>query len=125
MEIDVNFLLKNSKVKNHKINSRYQYNSIFNNFDEIREISKPTPKDNNKYPFTLKFNVSGSKWMINTIIVKLQMFCDKEGLNLKIYDDIGWIFGRIYVIIKGNGTKQYANSVKDGVEEYFRKLNNI
>lgn len=107
MEIDVNFLLKNSKVKNRN-------NSIFNN-----------SKDNNKYPFTLKFYVNGSKWMINTIKVKLQMFCDEEGLNLKIYDDIGWIFGRIDVIIKGNGTKQYANSIKDGVEEYFKKLNNI
>ena len=106
MEIDVNFLLKNSKVKSRKINSLF-------------------PKDNNKYPFILKFYVNGSKWMINTIKVKLQMFCDEEGLNLKIYDDIGWIFGRIDVIIKGNGTKQYANSIKDGVEEYFMKLNNI
>ena len=87
---------------------------------------KEYKKESNKtYPFTLKFYVSGNKWMINTIKVRLQMFCDEENLNLKIYDDIGWIFGRIDVIIKGNGTKQYANSIKDGVEEYFRKLNSI
>lgn len=124
MEIDVNFLLKNSNVRE----SKPIYKDWVKDFDEIREYSKPTYKfqaDNNKYPFTLKFNVSGNKWMINTIKVKLQMFCDEEGLNLKIYDDIGWIFGRIDVIIKGNGTKQYANSIKDGIEEYFRKLNNI
>lgn len=68
------------------------------------------------YAFSLKSTLWGGGWIINAIEGELRAFCSVKGLRIEIYKS-GWIFKSLTFVIKGEGTKSYANSLKDKLND--------
>ena len=112
--IDVEFLLKNSDVKNKRVcNKAYvkQYvremNNIYKNEKEERKENK-----NTKFEFTLSDRFSGGVRPIKAAINHIRAFCYKEGFEINVYENYGWLFGSAEFVIKGNATKSYIEELK-------------
>lgn len=90
--IDVDLLLKFSDVKNKK--------------EEEKE------NKNTKFEFTLSDGYSGNVRAIKSAINQLRVFCYKEGFEIKVYENYGWLFGSAEFVIKGTATKSYIEELK-------------
>ena len=88
--IDVEFLLKNYKKEK-----------------EEKKENKST-----KFEFTLSDGYSGGVRAIKSAINQLRAFCYKEGFDIEVYENYGWLFGSAEFVIKGTATKSYIEELK-------------
>ena len=127
--IDVEFLLKNSDVKesNKRVcNKAYvkQYiremNNIYKNEKEEKKEEEKENK-NTKFEFTLSDGYSGNVRAIKSAINQLRAFCYKEGFEIKVYENYGWLFGSAEFVIKGNATKPYIEELKRSYNKWVNQ----
>ena len=121
--IDVDFLLKNSDVKNKRIcNKEYvrQYVKEMNNIYKSEKEEKKEDK-NTKFEFTLSDGYSGGVGAIKSAINQLRAFCYKEGFEIKVYENYGWLFGSAEFVIKGNATKSYIEELKRSYNKWVNQ----
>ena len=125
--IDVEFLLKFSDVKNKRVcNKAYvkQYvremNNIYKNEKEEKKEEEKENK-NTKFEFTLSDGCSGNVRAIKSAINQLRAFCYKEGFEIKVYENYGWLFGSAEFVIKGNATKSYIEELKRSYNKWVNQ----
>ena len=107
--IDVDLLLKISDVKNKRVcNKEYvkQYVREMNNIYKKEKEEKKENK-NTKFEFTLSDRFSGGVRPIKAAINHIRAFCYKEGFEINVYENYGWLFGSAEFVIKGTATKSY------------------
>ena len=126
--IDVEFLLKFSDVKNKRVcNKAYvkQYvsemNKIYKNEKEEKKEEEKENK-NTKFEFTLSDRFSGGVRPIKAAINHIRAFCYKEGFEIKVYENYGWLFGSAEFVIKGNATKSYIKEIERAYKEWVKKF---
>ena len=124
--IDVELLLKNSDVKksNKRVcNKAYvkQYVKEMNNIYKSEKEEKKEDK-NTKFEFTLSDGYSGGVRAIKSAINQLRAFCYKEGFEINVYENYGWLFGSAEFVIKGNATKSYIEEFKRAYNEWVKKF---
>ena len=73
------------------------------------------------YDFSIKNTITGGGWIVNAVEGELRAFCSMRGLRIEIYKS-GWIFKSLTFVIKGEGTKNYANSLKDKLFDLLSKF---
>lgn len=123
--IDVELLLKNSDVKksNKRVcNKAYvkQYVKEMNNIYKSEKEEKKEDK-NTKFEFTLSDGYSGGVRAIKSAINQLRAFCYKEGFDIKVYENYGWLFGSAEFVIKGKATKTYIEEIKRGYKKWVNQ----
>ena len=125
--IDVEFLLKNSDVKesNKRVcNKAYvkqdvtEMNNIYKKEKEKEEMKE---NKNTKLEFTLSDGYSGGVRAIKSAINQLRAFCYKEGFEIKVYENYGWLFGSAEFVIKGNATKSYIEELKRSYNKWVNQ----
>lgn len=123
--INVDILLKISDVKksNKRVcNKEYvkQYVREMNNIYKNEKEEKKEDK-NTKFEFTLSDGYSGGVRAIKSAINQLRAFCYKEGFEIKVYEDYGWLFGSAEFVIKGNATKTHIEEIKRGYKKWVNQ----
>ena len=121
--IDVDLLLKISDVKNKRVcNKEYvkQYVREMNNIYKNEKEEKKEDK-NTKFEFTLSDGYSGGVRAIKSAINQLRAFCYKEGFEIKVYENYGWLFGSAEFVIKGKATKSYIEELKRSYNKWVNQ----
>ena len=123
--IDVEFLLKNSDVKesNKRVCNKAYVKQYVREMNNIYKKEKEEEKENKntKFEFTLSDGYSGGVRAIKSAINQLRAFCYKEGFEIKVYENYGWLFGSAEFVIKGNATKSYIEELKRSYNKWVNQ----
>ena len=121
--IDVEFLLKFSDVKNKRVCNKAYVKQYVKEMNNIYKSEKEEEKENKntKFEFTLSDGYSGGVRAIKSAINQLRAFCYKEGFEINVYENYGWLFGSAEFVIKGNATKSYIEEFKRAYNEWVKK----
>lgn len=75
-----------------------------------------------KFEFTLSDSFSGGVRAIKNAINSLRAFCYKEGFEIKVYENYGWLFGSAEFVIKGTATKSYIEEIKRAYKKWVNQF---
>ena len=82
-------------------------------FSDVKNKKEEEKENKNtKFEFTLSDGFSGGVSAIKSAINQLRAFCYKEGFEIKVYENYGWLFGSAEFVIKGHATKSYIEELK-------------
>ena len=72
--------------------------------------------------FEVSFEVVAGRWMLNRIEYEVRKYARSLGLKVDVYEARGLIRGRAMYVLKGRGTDEFSQSVKDDVDAWQRKV---
>lgn len=121
--IDVDLLLKFSDVKNKRVCNKEYVKQDVKELNNIYRSEKEEKKEdkNTKFEFTLSDGYSGGVGAIKSAINQLRAFCYKEGFEIKVYENYGWLFGSAEFVIKGKATKSYIEELKRSYNKWVNQ----
>lgn len=114
-------LRKVIRVYNKEYVKQYvrEMNNIYKNEKEEKKEKKEDK--NTKFEFTLSDRYSGGVRAIKSAINQLRAFCYKEGFEIKVYEDYGWLFGSAEFVIKGKVTKTHIEEIKRSYKKWVNQ----